>query len=366
MSELEITIHDVAFGGAGVGRLPDGKVVFVRYTLAGETVRVRLSKSKKGFSEAELIEVIKPSPHRTNPPCVYFGHCGGCQYQHATYEEQLRIKEKQVRDTLERIGGLKDLPNIHVVSAPQPFGYRNKITVHRGETGEVGFFMNDGRSIIDVEKCVIANDQVNQQLSLLRKSQVRKSHMSISDPSERIGSPEGSFHQINASMAEQLLQWLLPVAKADEGSSRLIDLYCGAGFFALGLAGQFSEISGLDRDAHAIHAANLRAKSLGITHVQFFAAPVEERLEWLLNGLDFQKATILVDPPREGLPKPVVETLCTSKPARLIYVSCNPATLARDLKSLAASGYSFVKLGIFDMFPQTAHIEAVVVLKSNT
>jgi 23S rRNA (uracil1939-C5)-methyltransferase len=144
-----VTIQDVAFGGSGVARLPDGKVVFVPYTLTGEEVRIRLQKQKKGFSEGILVEVLKPSPHRVQAPCVYFGTCGGCQYQHAAYDEQLRIKAKQARDTLERIGGLTQLPEIQAEKSPSEYGYRNKITLHTNLDGDIGFFANDQRTVID-------------------------------------------------------------------------------------------------------------------------------------------------------------------------------------------------------------------------
>jgi len=416
MTETQVTIQDVAFGGSGVGRLSDGKplrqaqdlsraesrgepprrirqahhpvpsgiegraesrgkVVFVPRTLTGETVSIRLSKSRKGFVEAELVEVIKPSPHRVTPPCPYFERCGGCAYQHATYEEQIQVKEKQLRDTLIRIGGLKELPSLHVETAAQPFGYRNKIVVHRDEEGRLGFFATDGRSIVDIEKCLIANDPVNEQLAAFRKNPQRgPRHVTLSDPDQREEVPRGSFYQTNTPMAQRLLEWVRKqIPSAEEGSPGfLLDLYCGAGFFTLGLADCFSEICGVDRDAHAIHTATARAQKTGVAHARFFAADIEERIDWILESQSAERVTLLVDPPREGLPRRVTEGLLkVGRVARLIYVSCNPATLARDLKLfMNASGqtvftgkFGLYKLALFDMFPQTTHIETVAILE---
>ncbi len=372
MAEVQITIHDVAFGGAGVGRLADGKVVFVPRTIAGEVVQIRLGKSHKGFEEAELLKVITPSPHRISPPCVYFGRCGGCQYQHITYEEQMRMKERQVRDVLGRIGGFRNLPPIHVQPAPQSYAYRNKVTVHSSEKGELGFFANDNHTIIDLEHCLIANDGLNRQLSELRKKSSRPRHAVLADFAQRMSADGKSFHQVNSAVASQLLEWIrqqvAPGAPqdGDTTNTQLLDLYCGSGFFTLGLADRFTEVCGMDRDTRAIDTAVKQAKELNIRHAHFFAATVEERIGWLLEGISTRNTTILVDPPREGLPPNVVEAFSHKPGACLIYVSCNPATLARDLKRLmqaATTGYSLVKLAVFDMFPQTAHIETVAVLQ---
>ncbi len=365
MNEAEVKIHDVAFGGSGVGKLPDGKVVFVPRTLTGETVRVKLGKSRKGFSEAELLGIVSPSPHRVPPPCAYFGACGGCQYQHASYDEQVRIKEKQVRDTLARIGGFKELPPSHFEGAPSPFGYRNKISIHRGEGSELGFIATDHRTVVDVEKCLIANDSVNAKLITLRKSSYRAPHVTLSDSSQREGSPEGSFHQVNSAMAARLLEWVRGQI-GGATSARLLDLYSGSGFFTLGLADLFSGVLGVDYDARAIHEATVNAQKRGVAPAKFLAADVGERIDPLLEDTSLAGGVILIDPPREGLPPAVTTALSAKGSERLIYISCNPATLARDLKGLAGTGsgrYSFKALGIFDMFPQTAHIEAVAVLQ---
>lgn len=365
MTNIRVTIHDVAYGGSGVGRLPDGKVVFVPDTLTGEDVLIRPTRSRKGFAEAELIEVIVPSPQRAVPVCAYSGQCGGCQYQHAAYAEQLQIKAKQVRDALQRIGGFKEIPPLHVEPAPQSYGYRNKITLHSGATGTLGFFGRDHRTVIDIARCPIASDGLNLMLAALRKSPARPRHVSLVDSALRPESPDGSFHQVNTAMAAQLLQWVRRQIGVSS-PERLLDLYCGAGFFTLGLADLFAGVCGVDRDERAIHAATVRARAAGLSQVSFFAGGVEERLEWLLQNAPPEGTSVLVDPPREGLTAPVIAAFSRNRMARLIYVSCDPATLARDLKKLVSAesaGYALSSLGMFDMFPQTAHIETVAVLK---
>lgn len=357
--EVEVVLRDVAFGGSGVGNLPDGRVVFIPRTLSGEKVRARVVREKKGYAEAELVEVLEPSPKRIAPICPVFGRCGGCAYQHADYAEQVRIKVKQVRDTLERIGGLKDLPEVRAEAAATPYGYRNKITVHGGTQGEIGFFGPDGRTVVDVARCAIANPAVNDELHRLRRSGRRPRHAAIEDSEARAGSPEGSFHQVNTEMAGRLLAWAREQF-AGAGTPRLLDAYCGAGFFAFGLGDLFAEVCGLDRDTRAVAAATARAAREKRENLRFFAAPVEERLGWFFEGEQVGKTSVLVDPPREGLEPATAEALAKSGAPRLVYISCNPSTLARDLKKLAGEGgpYRVASLAAFDMFPQTASVEA--------
>jgi 23S rRNA (uracil1939-C5)-methyltransferase len=357
--EVEVIIRDVAFGGAGVGELPDGRVAFVPFTLEGERVRVRVTREKKGFAEAELVELREASPKRVRPICPLFGQCGGCAYQHADYAEQVRIKAKQVRDTLERIGGLRDLPSPRVEPAPAPYGYRNKIAVHSAPSGAMGFYSADGKSVVDVARCPIAAPEVNEQLHRLRRTGRRPRHAVIEDAAARAGAPGGSFHQVNTAMAARLLAWAREEAPA-AGASRLLDAYCGAGFFAFGLADLFPEVCGLDRDARAISAATARGSREKRENLRFFAAPVEEKLAWFLDAANAPKTVALVDPPREGLDPAGARALAAARCPRVLYVSCNPSTLARDLKRLAGPDgpYRLAALAVFDMFPQTASVEA--------
>lgn len=253
---------------------------------------------------------------------------------------------------------------IEVEAATRPFGYRNRITVHSGPGGELGFFADDNRTVVDVERCLIANDAVNRKLASLRERGNRPRHATLTDTDSHRPAPAGSFEQVNTEMADRLLDWLRRQFAGRPGGS-LLDLYCGAGFFGLGLAEHFTDICGVDRDGKAIHAATFRAASRGIHQARFFAAAVEDRLSWFLGPDSPQWTTILVDPPRTGLPGSVSATLARTSCERLIYVSCDPATLARDLKILIQTGkhHTLGKLALFDMFPQTAHIETVALLQ---
>jgi tRNA/tmRNA/rRNA uracil-C5-methylase (TrmA/RlmC/RlmD family) len=354
-----VTIQDVAFGGSGVARLPDGKVVFVPYTLTGEEVRIRLQKQKKGFSEGILMEVLKPSPHRVQAPCVYFGTCGGCQYQHAAYDEQLRIKAKQARDTLERIGGLTQLPEIQAEKSPSEYGYRNKITLHTNLDGDIGFFANDQRTVIDIEKCIISTEEINEKLTNLRKSSHRPRHITLVDSKLRVDSPDGIFHQVNSAMAEQMLGWVRGITQK-QPAQHLIDLYCGTGFFALGLAQDFKTVWGVDQNSKAIHHATIEGNKSHPGKTRFYSALVEEKVKWMFENIpQGESTTLLVDPPREGLHPQIIPVVKARAPEHLIYISCNPATLARDLKQLLQGDvhYEAKAIRLFDMFPQTAHIE---------
>jgi 23S rRNA (uracil1939-C5)-methyltransferase len=160
---VDLKIEDAAFGGKGVGR-QNGKAVFVPYTIEGETVSAEIVREKKQFAEAELIDVKESSPHRVTPPCPYFGSCGGCAFQHIDYEHQLAIKWRQVRDVLQRIGKLKDIPMRPIIPSPEQFGYRDRITVH-AQDGVIGFFRRDSHRLIDIERCAIARDEVNRALA---------------------------------------------------------------------------------------------------------------------------------------------------------------------------------------------------------
>src|SRR5437016_13880658 len=177
MRIVDLQIAGIAFGGKGVAR-ENGKAVFVPYTIEGETVSVEIVREKKQFAEAELIDVKESSPHRVTPPCPYFGSCGGCAYQHIDYEHQLAIKWRQLRDVLQRIGKLKDVPMRPIIPSPEQYGYRNRITVHARQ-GVVGFFRRDSNRLIDIEHCPISRHEVNRALADLRVQNVRDGHYTL-------------------------------------------------------------------------------------------------------------------------------------------------------------------------------------------
>jgi tRNA/tmRNA/rRNA uracil-C5-methylase (TrmA/RlmC/RlmD family) len=343
--EVELHIDDIAFGGKGVGRVGQ-KAVFVPFTIPGERIRARIRKEKKSFAEAELTRLIDPSAERTTPRCPYFGHCGGCSYQHMQYEHQLHWKERQVRETLRRIGKLEEIPVHPIVRSPQEYEYRNRITVHV-EDGVIGFFRHGAHRLIDIEECPIAQPAVNAELKALRARRLRPGHYTL-----RAYAGPRVFSQINDPVAIQLADTIATSVPPDQ--TLLIDAYCGSGFFARHLLGNFLRVVGIDWDRHAISAAQEQATS----RENYLAGDLDELLREQLIQAELGLTTVIVDPPATGLSESVRAILHMLRPATLFYVSCNPATLARDLAGFEKV-YNLISVTPFDMFPQTAEIEAL-------
>ncbi len=345
---IELEITDVAFGGKGVGRA-NGKTVFVPLAIDGEKVAVRIVREQKKFSEAELERIDLPSPHRVEPRCPYFGSCGGCAYQHIDYEHQLALKWRQLKETLRRIGGIADAPMRPFIPSPIEYEYRNRITVHARD-GVVGFFRRESNRLLDIKQCPIAQPAVNAQLADLRAGRAREGHYTL-----RAHDGPRVFQQANDAVAASLLD--LVERMTPSSADTLIDVYCGAGFFARRLRNKFERVIGIDWDVHAI--ADARASSE--PKEEYIAAEVDEAFAEILGRLDPQTCTVILDPPAAGLSEAVRTTLNERQPTRLIYVSCNPGTLARDLAALK-NRFELLSVTPLDMFPQTAEIEAVAEL----
>src|SRR5256885_2458170 len=251
MRIVDLKIEDIAFGGKGVGR-ENGKAVFVPYTIEGETISAEIVREKKQFAEAELVDVKESSLDRVTPECPYFSRCGGCAYQHIAYEHQLAIKWRQVRDVLQRIGKLKDIPMRPIIPSSEQYGYRNRITVH-AQDGVIGFFRRDSHRLIDVERCPISRDDVNRALAELRGQQrVRDGHYTL-----RVSSGSRVFSQTNDAVANALRDLIDKLVAPNQ--ELLIDAYCGAGFFAKALLDKFERVIGIDWDKFAIALAKENA-----------------------------------------------------------------------------------------------------------
>ncbi len=343
--EIELLIDDIAFGGKGVGRA-EGKAVFVPFTIEGERVTARVVREKKSFAEAELVRVTEPSPHRAPPLCPYFGRCGGCSYQHMSYEHELHWKSHQVAQALKRIGKFSAPPLRPIVPSPRDYEYRNRITVHV-ENGVVGFFRHDAHRLIDIERCPIAMPQVNEELTTLRARRPRDGHYTL-----RAQRGPRVFSQTNDAVAIHLADSIAGLIPPER--TLLIDAYCGAGFFAKRLREKFTRIVGLDWDIHAIAAAQA-----GSTAAEtYLAGEIATHLADQLVQADPKTTTVIVDPPATGLGADVREILRRHPAATLLYVSCNPPTLARDLAELVPA-FKLESVTPFDMFPQTAEIEVL-------
>ena len=369
MRIVDLKIEDIAFGGKGVGR-EHGKAIFVPYTIEGELVSAEIMREKKQFAEAELVEVKESSPQRVTPECPYFGRCGGCAYQHIDYEHQLAIKWRQVRDVLQRIGKLKDIPMHPIIPSPRQYEYRNRITVHV-QDGVIGFFRRDSHRLIDIERCPISRDEVNKALTELRERNPRDGHYTL-----RASSSLRVFFQTNNEVADKLRDLVVDLVPAKQ--ELLIDAYCGAGFFAKALLDKFERVVGIDWDKFAIAAAKEDASGketyiagdveAELARSNDFLVPLASRqsnrsAEMPMPQHNRHSLTVIVDPPATGLSANVRKALIDLAPTTLIYVSCNPATLARDLKELRPK-FTIDSVTPLDMFPQTAEIEVTAHLRA--
>jgi 23S rRNA (uracil1939-C5)-methyltransferase len=349
---VEVTIEKVIFGGDGLARLQEGFVVFVPFAAEGDRLRVRLIERKAHHARAEIIEILTPGQGRQNAPCPYYAKCGGCQYQHLTYAEECRLKENQVREAFARVGKLPDAPILPIIAGPNPYGYRNRITVH-AEGGRIGFHGTNGRELVDVRECLLARPDVNAQLSRLRTSSAAEGHYSLRDTTV----PPSGFFQANHDLRETLRD-LIAKALPEQGKT-LIEGYCGGGFFTEAVAGRFENVVAVDNDPRTLRDAH----RLNLTNVDWHEADASFVLPEELRALTeatAKETSVLVDPPREGLPVRLTEALVLDAVAHLVYVSCDPATLARDARTLAKT-YRLVTVQPIDLFPRTAQIECVSV-----
>ncbi len=427
--ELDITIEDLSNLGLGIGRktLEDGSqwVVMVPLVLPGEEVKVRIYKNFASYSDADLVSVLKESPDRVVPLCKYFSTCGGCQYQHMNISAQRQWKKAQVESGLRRIGGFSDLlVNDVVGTSDHLFGYRSKLTPHYDKplsssngTGPVpiGFLKRGSKTVVDVDDCVIASDNIRKAYAItctaLRappstSSQKKKApkfgasllfregdggHV-VTDHRQNITQTvEGvafryrasEFFQNNPHILGAMVRHVVEQAAAphsteqhaadrDNSSSNsssscsyLIDAYCGSGLFSLVAASRFRGVYGVELSKLAVDAATENARCNKIINAQFLCGQSEAIFAkvWHLPRDD---TVMILDPPRKGCDEPFLRQLFEFGPRRVVYVSCDPATQARDAKSIVAAGYAVTDVRPFDLFPQTRHIENVMTFERRT
>jgi tRNA/tmRNA/rRNA uracil-C5-methylase (TrmA/RlmC/RlmD family) len=396
---LTLTIDDIAFGGEGVGRInvssdegrepgakpasvnampPDPRpstlgsfVVFVPFVLVGETVEVEITEVKKNFARAKLRRVVQPSPERVAPACRYFGQCGGCQYQHMAYPAQLRWKHKQVADLFQRLGGFAPALVAPVIPCPRPYGYRNRIMIRSQwnkpeQKLNIGFVRWDCGLVEDIEECQIAEPVLNEEIRRVRAHPPPKGGIKVvlRVPPENWDVPPDSFFQNNFFLLPGLVATVRRFLQ-DSGARHLADLYCGVGFFGIELADAVETFTGVEYDQLAIKAARRNAAARKTGNGEFLAAAVETVLPELLKRFSPEQTAVLLDPPRKGCRPETLQLLRESKPAQVIYVSCHPATMARDLNILCGEGvFELARVQPLDMFPQTQHVECVADLRA--
>jgi 23S rRNA (uracil1939-C5)-methyltransferase len=407
----------MAFKGYGVSRI-DGKVVFIPYSAIGDEVWVEIVEEKKNYSTGKLVEILAPSSWRVEPPCPYFGRCGGCQWQHINYAQQAELKKEILKDILMRLGGLKEIPPITASPSPDPYDYRTRVQLKvKGE--KLGYYQERSHQLIDIERCPIAHPLVNEIIPLLRKERfllssteeidinvspeegkgvlifcflktsqgwetsahqflkshpilkgittlrerqtasLGKSHLSFTIPLNlTLRTSPGSFFQVNLKQNEKLIREVLEFSRGQR-NERALDLYSGVGNFALPLATVTQEVWGIEENAVAVKDARYNAQFNGIENVGFIRGKVEDVLKkWKREKPDL----IILDPPRTGC-KGAVDQVAGLKPKRIVYVSCEPTILARDLRLFSEKGYSISELVLIDMFPQTYHMEVVGLLR---
>ncbi len=408
MSEtFTIKIDKLVFGGDGLGRLPDGRAVFVSFVLPGETVQVKITDNKKRFARGFPIEILEESPDRILPRCIHFGECGGCQYQNLTYENQLKVKESILLDQFQRIGKIEDPPIKPIVPSPSPWNYRNYVQFHVGQKGELGYVHADGEHMLIIEECHLPQTQINElwpQIELGEESGVYRLGIRADSYEEIMLIMEGednkppeysedipvsavytpadarltvlagedhlvfellgrnlqvsarSFFQVNPPIAEKMVQHLLDNLHLND-QTRVLELYAGVGLFSAFIAPKVSSLTAVESSGSACHdfITNLDE----FDNVTLYEAQAEE----VITNLNLPMDVLVADPPRAGLDPSVHDALGKLLPQQIAYISCDPATLARDLKKIISKGYELVSVTPFDQFPQTGHVETVVFLE---
>jgi tRNA/tmRNA/rRNA uracil-C5-methylase (TrmA/RlmC/RlmD family) len=385
--EIELRIDSLTNLGAGVGRV-NGWVVFVPYVLPGELVRVRIFRNDKNHSQGDLVEILEKSPDRVEPRCGFFGECGGCQYQHLSYEKQLAWKTRQIWELLKHMAGEEREVN-PCESSEQIWNYRSKITPHfeqpiDGVVKEIGFLkVGRKRDLVDVENCPIAMEEINQALPAVRtdirlnagKSKrgvtilLRATQGRVERDPKAMAREEvcgvmfdfvaGEFFQNNPFILEKFTGYVGEKALAG-GARYLVDAYCGAGLFGLCLAHRFVKVMGVEVNEAGAKCAGHNVTLNGLSNVSILQADAEE----IFSKIDTPagETAIVIDPPRKGCTPEFLAQLVAYGPQRVIYVSCDPATQVRDYKILREAGYVLEEVQPFDLFPHTRHVENVMVL----
>ncbi len=385
--EIELRIDALTNLGAGVGRI-DGWVVFVPFALPGERVKARVFRNDKSFSQADLVAVLEPSPDRVVAGCPLFGECGGCQYQHLAYAKQLAWKTRQVGELMQHMAAIT-FPVNDCLATEQIWNYRSKITPHfekgkDGDLGPIGFLSFGRRSqLVDVPQCPIAMAVINRELPmireelranasrykrgatvLLRATEDRVETDFRATATERVGDLKfqflaGDFFQNNPFILPLFTGYVAARAAAS-GVKFLVDAYCGSGLFSLTLARKFEQVAGVEVSETSCEWARKNARDNAITNATFLTASAEA----IFDQISFPagETAVVIDPPRKGCTPEFIEQLLKFGPARVVYVSCDPATQVRDLKQLSAGGYRLEDVQPFDLFPHTRHLECVMTL----
>lgn len=406
---FEVIVDKFAYGGECFGRLEDGRAVFVPFTLPGEKVRIELTEDKKGFARGRLLDIIEASPDRIEPFCSHFYICGGCHYQHMNYENQLNAKQTILKDTFARIAKLDNLPFKPIIPSDQQTNYRNTVQFHPTWEGNLGFQAWKSNQVIEITECHLPMPAINdlwKNLKLPEEEDINRiifkqnnysdcmvilesSSSEIPDFSADLPisvvyiHPKGgrvlsgnnnlvyevagqnfqvtadSFFQINFSGAEKMVTYLLDTIKThfgDRSDLIIYDVYCGVGLFSKFMAPIAKELIGIELSESACEDFSINLNEFDNVSIY------QDKAERALPTVEAKPDLIVVDPPRAGLGRYALDAIVEKAPELLVYISCDPSTLARDVKRLIESGFTLESVTPLDMFPQTFHIESITVL----
>ncbi len=403
---FQVRMEKLVYGGDCLGRLPDGRAVFVPFVLPGEVVQVQLTTEKKRFARGWPLELLETSPDRITPRCSHFGACGGCQYQNLDYAKQLTLKVELIKEQLQRIGKIENPPIQPIIPSPNPWHYRNFVQFHLSREGELGYIHADGKHLLPIQECHLPQEPINAlwpQIDLGSGSNVQRlgirqdtydslmlimegedpqpPEFSVDIPISAVYTPPDanltvlagddhltfsilgrdfqvsarSFFQVNTPMAEKMVQFLLKNLPFSS-DSHVVELYAGVGLFSAFIAPRVSRLTAIESSGSACHDFTVNLDEFD--NVSLYEAEAEDALPTLEEPADI----LVVDPPRAGLAPLVHDVLESIQPRQIAYISCDPATLARDLKKILQKGYRLVSVTPFDLFPQTGHVESISIL----
>ncbi len=386
---VPVRFSSLVYGGWALGRLADGRALFVPYLLPGERALVRVTENRSGYARGRALQLLEPSPLRVAPRCRHFGECGGCHYQHLAYEAQLQAKQQVLREQLARLAGLEDPPLLDPLPSPAPWNYRNHLRFHRAAGGGPGFRAFRSSRAVPIAECHLPEPALAARWPQLPPSPAGRRWIlrcgtggpptawQQEEASGQAGGPvggepspvyfelpsgsfrvsPGSFFQVNTPMAGRLVEEVLREVEGsgDARGAAVLDLYCGVGLFSRALAPRVRQVVGVELSPAA--CADFRHNLRGLDNVRLVPGDARE----VLPRLAARPAAAVADPPRAGLGPAVVRALAALAPRLLVYVSCDAATLARDARELLREGYELRSIRLLDLFPQTYHLETLSV-----
>lgn len=358
-----VKIESLNHQGLGITRVND-KVTFVEQALPGETVDIKVTEEKKKYNLAKIQTIIEKNPNRIEPICPYYEECGGCDFGHVNYETELKYKKEKVENILKKYAHID--VNIEITPSDKVYNYRNKITLHK-QNEKIGLVKKNSSEVIEIKECKLVDEKINEILHNKPKEGIIRTngkeiilneneHITINIDKYKFKVNLNSFFQINPYTYEKMFNH---IKKLISSNDVLLDLYSGVGVFSILLSENCKKIYGIEINENSYKNALENKKVNNLENIDFMLGKVEDNLPKIKEKID----TIIVDPPRNGLSKTTIKQIININPKKIIYVSCNPMTLSRDL-NLLNSNYNLESIKAFDMFPKTNHVECVCKLKS--